>query len=279
VVGRGTLPISLTIASPAPVLTVTMRLQDEPLAVTLAPAADGTQVIAAASAPAFLLGLYQMQVEVQAEGGQIARTAWGFRVVPGLTPEDLVPPAATPAPTRTPRPVTPPANDATHRFFPETGYMVAGDFLAFWESHGGLMIFGYPLTDPQVITEPTGTATWQTFERARLEQRGTGPITLALLGVLVHPPDPAAAPLKGARYFPETGHNLNSGFHELWEQQGGLASFGYPISEEQPVPIGDQTYPVQYFERARFEYHPEWIGTPWSSTLSPLGQQVLTAQP
>lgn len=98
VVGRGTLPIRLTIASSAPVLTVTIQLQGEPLAVTLAPAADGTQVIASATASAFLLGRNQLQVEVQAEGGQTARTAWGFRVGPGLTPEDPRPPAAPPAP-------------------------------------------------------------------------------------------------------------------------------------------------------------------------------------
>lgn len=73
------------------------------------------------------------------------------------------------------------------------------------------MIFGYPLTNPQVLTGQTGTTTRQTFERARLEQRDAGPITLALLGVMVHPPDPVATPLKGAHYFPETRHNLNSG--------------------------------------------------------------------
>ena len=37
-------------------------------------------------------------------------------------------------------------NAATRRFFLETGYTILGDFLAFWTSHGGWPIFGYPLT-------------------------------------------------------------------------------------------------------------------------------------
>ncbi len=100
----------------------------------------------------------------------------------------------------------------------------------------------------------------------------------------MHPPDPAAAPLKDARYFPETGHNLNSGFREFWGQNGGLAIFGYPISEELPAPMGDQTDTVQYFERARFEYHPEALGTPgvspsarWAGSCSSRSRNGATA--
>lgn len=287
VLGRGDVPITLVIDSAAPVLSVTMTLQGEALTVTLDPPTGGTHVIASATAQGFLLGPYRVQVDAQAEGGLTAHTTWEFRVVPGLTPDETAldeitpgPSAPTPAPTLTPRPVTPPVNDATHRFFPQTGYTVAGDFLAFWQSHGRLAIFGYPLTDALPTPDPTGgTTTVQTFERARMEQHGTGPVLLALLGLAVHPLDPAVAPIKGARYFPETGHNLNSGFREFWEKNGGLAIFGYPISEEMPATIGDQSYNVQYFERARFEYHPEWLGTPWSITLSPLGQQVLQQQP
>jgi hypothetical protein len=280
VMTSGTLPITIAIDSSAPVLVVTMTLQGEPLAVTLDSSADRTHVVAAATAEAALLGPYQMQVEVEALDGLTGRTAWGFRVVPGGSPEATAPPVVTdtPLPTLTPPPPAP-VNDATHRFFPQTGHVLADDFLAFWDQHGGLPIFGYPLTDAQPITDAMGTATVQTFERARMEQRGNGPVTLALLGTMVHAPDPAVPPLKGARYFPATGHNLGGGFREFWEAHGGLAIFGYPISEEMPARIGDQTTTVQYFERARFEYHPEALGTPWSITLSPLGRQVLQAQP
>jgi hypothetical protein len=51
---------------------------------------------------------------------------------------------------------------------------------------------------------------------------------------------------------------LCAGFRAYWEQHGGLAIFGYPISEE----FVEDGLVVQYFERQRFEYHPtnppEW---------------------
>ena len=42
-------------------------------------------------------------------------------------------------------------------------------------------------------------------------------------------------------------------------------------------PADGKTYTVQYFERARFEYHPEHKGTPFEVQLGLLGNQVLTA--
>ena len=49
------------------------------------------------------------------------------------------------------------------------------------------------------------------------------------------------------------------GFKQYWEANGGLAQFGYPISEEFEERNAEdgRTYIVQYFERARFEHHPE----------------------
>lgn len=57
------------------------------------------------------------------------------------------------------------------RFFPETGFTVAGDFLAFWEERGGLELFGYPLS--AVVREACedGHEHWvQWFERACFER-------------------------------------------------------------------------------------------------------------
>ena len=43
-----------------------------------------------------------------------------------------------------------------------------------------------------------------------------------------------------------------------WNAHGGLAQFGYPISELITETLDNgQPYQVQYFERARFELHPE----------------------
>ena len=55
-------------------------------------------------------------------------------------------------------------------------------------------------------------------------------------------------------YFPETGHYIYNLFQSYWVQFGGLQTFGYPLTEQRLE--GD--YWVQYFERARFEYHPEY---------------------
>ncbi len=77
-------------------------------------------------------------------------------------------------------------------------------------------------------------------------------------------------------YFASTGHTLAFGFKQFWEADGGLAAFGYPISEEfgELDPVTGRTFTVQYFERYRFEYHPEFAGTPWEVSLGLLGAQV-----
>ena len=58
-------------------------------------------------------------------------------------------------------------------------------------------------------------------------------------------------------YFPETGHYANGYFRDYWNNFGGLPIFGYPITEQRM----EGGYWVQYFERARFEYHPEYAKT------------------
>jgi len=77
-------------------------------------------------------------------------------------------------------------------------------------------------------------------------------------------------------YYAQTGHNLCAGFQAYWEKYGGLAVYGYPISEEfQEVnPDTGKTYTVQYFERGRFEWHPgEWPER-FDVELGRLGSQV-----
>jgi hypothetical protein len=77
-------------------------------------------------------------------------------------------------------------------------------------------------------------------------------------------------------YFQETRHSLDVPFRTFWEQSGGLAVYGYPIS--QPLTeTGDdgQGYLVQYFERNRLEYHPEAAGTPYEVQLGLLGAAFL----
>ncbi|MEZ4572605.1 MAG: N-acetylmuramoyl-L-alanine amidase [Thermomicrobiales bacterium] len=63
----------------------------------------------------------------------------------------------------------------------------------------------------------------------------------------------------GTVYFEETGHNVPVIFHEYWQAHGGLNRFGFPLTEpfEEKSATDGQKYLTQYFERARFEYHPE----------------------
>jgi len=72
--------------------------------------------------------------------------------------------------------------------------------------------------------------------------------------------------------FPQTGKTICDKFLSYWQQHGGLAQQGYPISDEmqEKSALNGQTYTVQYFERAVFEKHPE-NQPPYDVLLSQLG--------
>lgn len=164
-------------------------------------------------------------------------------------------------------------------YFPATGHTVADPFLTYWRTHGALPIFGYPISQP--IDDHGMTV--QYFERARFELHkefaGTpNEVELTLLGRQLvgdrqdgpFKPFPAKTPAVNTpdrTFFPQTGHYLAYGFKQYWEQHGGLAVFGYPLSEE----MSENGLTVQYFQRARFEWHPEFRGTPYEVELGRLG--------
>jgi spore germination protein len=77
-------------------------------------------------------------------------------------------------------------------------------------------------------------------------------------------------------FFPQTQHSLGGAFKNYWDANGGLAQFGYPWTEEfyEVNPSDGKVYIVQYFERARFEYHPEYRGSKYEVLLGLLGRQV-----
>jgi len=76
-------------------------------------------------------------------------------------------------------------------------------------------------------------------------------------------------------YFPQTGHTAGGSFLKYWQNNGALARFGFPVSEETSLQLGDATMTVQYFERARFEYHPENAGTAYEVLLGQLGRDLV----
>ncbi|MBV9791297.1 MAG: hypothetical protein JOZ51_24085 [Chloroflexi bacterium] len=70
--------------------------------------------------------------------------------------------------------------------------------------------------------------------------------------------------------FPETGHRVSGRFLQFWRQQGGLAVFGYPLTDQ----LTENGRSVQYFERQRFELHPE-NQAPYDVLLGRLGAEIL----
>jgi hypothetical protein len=172
------------------------------------------------------------------------------------------------------QPVGPVPSTLDRTYFPDTGHTLAYGFKSFWESHGGLAVFGYPISEEFSETNPdTGqTYTVQYFERDRFEYHpelaGTpAEISLGRIGIesasqtfpMALPPVDSAT-----LYFDATQHTLSGPFRSYWESHDGLALFGYPISE----PFEQDGLLVQYFERGRFEFHPDL----------PAGSQVLLSR-
>jgi hypothetical protein len=152
-------------------------------------------------------------------------------------------------------------------FFEQTGHHLSNraGFLDFWRANGQVQVFGFPISEELV---ENGRVV-QYFERARFEYHadlvGTPfQVQLGLLGVeaaqrngiyemFQSVPDPQS----GARYIADTGHVIFEDFYRFWEKRGGLAVFGFPISEA----YEENGRLVQWFERQRLEYHPEEMGS------------------
>ncbi|PZS04626.1 MAG: hypothetical protein DLM69_01620 [Candidatus Chloroheliales bacterium] len=82
---------------------------------------------------------------------------------------------------------------------------------------------------------------------------------LAAMAVVSASSGSPASAQSDSHYFPETGHTVEGRFLQYWQQHGGLAQQGYPISNElqERSDTDGKVYTVQYFERAVFELHPE----------------------
>ncbi|TVR73649.1 MAG: hypothetical protein EA415_07120 [Sphaerobacteraceae bacterium] len=181
------------------------------------------------------------------------------------------------------------------RYFSATGHTASGRFLDYWERRGDYRTIGLPLTRPYPKEQADGS--WllvQDFERVRMEYhpdlQGT---EWEVLGTLIGRDITAGRedeePFRALDEceadasrdcFSETGHSLAYGFRDFWIEHGGLARFGFPISEEfsEMNPDTGQMHTVQYFERARFEYHPDLAGTPFEVQLGLLIRDDIEAQ-
>ena len=157
--------------------------------------------------------------------------------------------------------VQPPFPQGESEYFYSTGHTVQGPFLEFYRTRGGARIFGYPQTE--VFYDPRIGLWVQYFDNVRMEWHPENPepykVQLGLLAELLghrYPPIPSSRIPRGnpyRRYFPETGHVVSFAFLVFYDENGGLDIFGYPISE----PMVENGRIVQYFQRARMEWHPE----------------------
>jgi len=176
---------------------------------------------------------------------------------------------------------------ATFACFAETGQCIAGRFLDYWREHGGLARNGFPLGPVRgEVLEDGNAYQVQYFERVRMEYHPENPppydVLLGQFGRRVLRETEGLAPSAGAMamprpgqaFFPETGHNVAPDFLAYWQANGGLAQFGYPLSEELQETIDGREYRVQYFERARFERHPE-NAAPYDVLLGQFGRRIL----
>jgi hypothetical protein len=194
--------------------------------------------------------------------------------------------------------VSPQPTHAAERCFAETGYCIDGRIREYWEQNGGLPVFGFPIGPQETVEIEGKQIVVQRFERNRLELHPENQrpydVLLGRLGVdrlaqqgrdwFAFPKDQQS---DGCRYFAETGHSVCGLILQAWRANGvqidknravseaeSLALFGLPISGLQTEVLSDgKEYQVQWFERARFELHPE-NAAPYNVLLGLLGNEI-----
>ena len=170
--------------------------------------------------------------------------------------------------------------DETRRVFPETGYALDARLFEFWNSNGGLSVFGFPVSEERSEQTAEGRFTVQHLERQRFERHPESPppydVLLGRLGDELlrrsgrdWQDEARDNPKNGCLFFVETRRTLCEPFLNYWRQNGlldprlneyqrSLALFGLPLTAPamESNSSGDRVL-TQWFERARFEYHPD----------------------
>lgn len=211
-------------------------------------------------------------------------------MIPTSTPTLTKTPTGTPSGTRTDTPTATPTGKAEYRNYAEAMAAAATD--------GAQSGYNTTFEAPWVIYNRDGKQREIWYENRRsfdakmglIERYGMAGFGIWRLGqedpkiwetIASAGPPVACKPIKQFKstatkvYFPETRHSLGGPFLRYWREKGGLAIFGYPLTEEftEVSPTNAKRYKVQYFERNRFEYHPE-NKPPNDVQLGLLGVQV-----
>ncbi len=161
----------------------------------------------------------------------------------------------------------------------ENGIVVPAILWRSWRMHGGNDLFGPPLA-PAVVEHGMIR---QIFERAVLEihpEWADTPYLVQLAPLGRTRASPAGAALRNdcppheCRRFAETPYAIRGAFAAYWERHGGLATFGFPLSDEGMAYAADGEWRVQQvFERAVFSLHDDG-----SVSLEPLGWAFLVRE-
>lgn len=159
-------------------------------------------------------------------------------------------------------------------YFRETGHWVNGEFLDFYQSADDpLLLYGFPLTE--AFPDPLTGRLVQYFEKSRFELYPSEPagrrVRLTPLGSLLYTRGNPGNPQNesgACRDFPGRPYRVCYSFLEFYEDHGGEARFGRPISNYET----HNSTMVQYFEHARFEWRPGLDGRS-RVVLSNLGWQ------
>ncbi len=180
-----------------------------------------------------------------------------------------------------------PSGEPGSVYVPQTGHNIIKPIADYWYANGGWRNIGLPLTELfREVTADGRVRLVQYFERQILElvlePDGSALVQSDLIGYAAYAPQEARAPIAPFEsnadhwYFPETQHSLSFGFKQEWLAHGGVEAFGYPITEEfSGVTPDGRRYVAQIFERARFEWWPDKVGTPEEITYGLLVTELL----
>jgi hypothetical protein len=180
-------------------------------------------------------------------------------------------------------------DSADRRYFEQTGHSLSYAFKNYWDTNGALPVFGYPLTEEfderNVDLQQTFTTQYLERERFELHLENLGTPYLVLLGRLGD--ELLASSGRDWRREDGTDNPFGRGecqtfdlggetrsvcgpFLQYWRSHGldfgtsgvafeeSLALFGLPLTAPKLElnADGDRVL-TQWFERARFEYHPD----------------------
>ncbi len=201
-------------------------------------------------------------------------------------------------------------------YFPQSDHYTGTPMTEMWKRGGGMEVFGLPITDSflqedlatgrhDFVNDANKTPIHQYFEKGRFEfhrerralpeysqLQGTdrylflidfGNVGLELTGARGYRFEPATR-LGGDtatyKWFTQTNHSLQEPFLSYWQQHLGNFVFGSPISEpfDETNPETGQRRLVQYFEKGRLEYRPEFASSRAAVVVGNVGAELLKAK-